>query len=367
LGIDADSFAAMFRYRFLSILLGCLSGFAALSVRAQDASATDVPVDSLALRQQAVAQADSAGDVVRAVAARLDLVPLLSSGKAMRTLLEAEMLADSGAVGTELELRVHEGLVTLYTGMGEMTKANREWADVARLTKISMEKRSAAALEQVRAEAAVRSTAINDSLMSVLASEHNAMLERERSVKAQQEFWMYGGIGAGAIALLALIALAVLLFGPQRRMRKEFKELKEEVAWLRMVNRKRIEEEQALKAVPKAVAPPVTASTSAAPAITPVPAPAPVTARPEDADLLQLVKARGVERLRTLRDARSRGDREKIVRVVHSMKPQLVALDAARYTELCSRLVTASTDDSAWTADLDRFERAVAGLVEDRA
>lgn len=357
----------MFLYRFLLILFACLFGCAALTVHAQDGTSSAVQVDSLALLQQAVIQADSAGDAGRSVAARLDLLRLLSSGKAMRTLLEAEVLADSGAVDPALELRVHEGLVSLFTGLGDMTKANREWAEVARLIKVTMEKETTRTLEQERAVAAVRSSAVNDSVMSVLASEQNAMRERERTLKAQQEWWMYGGIGAGALALLALITLGVLLFGPQQRMRKEFKELKQEVAWLRMVNRKRIEEEQAVKATPKPVAPSVLAAVAPAPVPAPAPTAVPTMARPEDVELLQLVKIRGVERLRTLRDARLRGDRDKIVRVVHSLKPQLVALDATNYTELCARLVSSSADDAAWTADLDRFERAVAGLVGERS
>ena len=85
----------------------------------------------------------------------------------------------------------------------------------------------------------------------------------------------------------------------------------------------------------------------------------------EDDMLLALVRRRGEERLLTLRDARIRGDHDKVMRVVHSLKPQLVSLDAPYFSDLCGRLVT--TDPNAypqqWSADLDRFEAGMARVL----
>jgi hypothetical protein len=173
---------------------------------------------------------------------------------------------------------------------------------------------------------------------------------------------MYGAIGAGVIALAALVILAILHFGPAKRLRHELAELRQEVNWLRVVHRKHLEAKNA---------PPPTAA-QAAPPPAPVviaPGPAPVTsaAENEDAVLLELVKRRSVERLVTLREARMSGDREKVIRVVRSLKPQLVSLDASYFNELCGRLVAEEADATSWSQDLDRFEQGVERLIEGRS
>lgn len=346
----------MFRYLFLlSFLLGGPILPVASVVRAQSTDAS-VAADSLAALQQAVVNADSSGDAIRAINARLAVEPLLSRTKALRSLLEAELLVDSTDVKPALAAQVHQRLVDVYTGMGEMTKANREWALVVKANSAAAEQELAATLEAERARAATAQTQLRDSLAGVLHAIGHAHAERARTMKAQQDLWMYIAIGCGAFAVMVLVTLCVIFFGSQRRMRRDLKELKQEVTWLRMVNRKRIEEERDAVAPVAATAPSVPAP--------PLPAPAPVTVAAEDEELFELVKRRGVERLRTLQEARQRGDREKVVRVVHSMKPQLVALDAVRYSELCARLVAPSVDESTWSADLDRFEANVKGLIE---
>jgi HPt (histidine-containing phosphotransfer) domain-containing protein len=80
--------------------------------------------------------------------------------------------------------------------------------------------------------------------------------------------------------------------------------------------------------------------------------------------LLALVRRRGAERLSTLRDARQRGDHDKVIRVVHSLKPQLVGLDAEYYTALCARLVAqGAPQNGSWNADLDALERGMGQLL----
>lgn len=349
----------MFRYLFLlGILVGGLAG------PAVHAQSTPVPVaaDTLALLQHAVIVADSTGDAASAIAARLALEPLLTRTKALRPLLEAELLADSSGVPAALAAQVHQRLVDAYTGIGEMTKANREWALLAKANDAMAQQELATALETERANAASAQAQLRDSLMGLVRSAEQVHAERVRNMQAQQQLWMYGGIAAGALALVALILLCLVFFGSQRRMRRELKEVKQEVAWLRMVNRKRIEEERTAAPAP---APALAPAPAPAPAFAPAPAPeqqAPINA--EDAELFALVKRRGVERLRTLQEARQRGDREKVVRVVHSLKPQLVALDAERYTELCARLVSPTNDGTTWDSDLDRFEAGMKGLIE---
>ena len=81
------------------------------------------------------------------------------------------------------------------------------------------------------------------------------------------------------------------------------------------------------------------------------PAPIPVQEAPirgpdnaidaDDAVLLSLFRKRMPERLQALKEARSRGDHEKVLRVITSIRPQLVHHDAERFTELCTRLIAA--------------------------
>lgn len=72
-------------------------------------------------------------------------------------------------------------------------------------------------------------------------------------------------------------------------------------------------------------------------------------------------------RLATLRDARRRGDAEKAVRVVASLKPQLMGFDAARFGPLIARLKAPGAVANArqWAADLDALEAGVEELLRD--
>lgn len=354
----------MFRYLvFLTISFCFASGPACTAASAQSLPAATITPDSLIALQQGVIAADSTGDAHAAVAARLAVVPFLPGNKALRLLQEARLLADSNVVDATLALRVHKGMVDAFTSMGEMTKANREWAEVLRLNGIVMREEAAVTLERERAASIAKLASVKDSLAGLLSAERAGSTDRENAMKAQQDQWMYVATGAGMLALLALIGLGVLFFGSLRRMRGELKELKQEVTWLRLVNRKKLEEERASSAN-NAVPPAPSPETRVVP---PNVVSDPVTMpHAEDAALLELLKRRSVERLRTLREARMRGDRDKVVRVVHSLKPQLVALDAAHYADLCARLVATNVDASAWSADLDRFERDMQSLIEGR-
>lgn len=63
------------------------------------------------------------------------------------------------------------------------------------------------------------------------------------------------------------------------------------------------------------------------------------------------------ERLKALKEARARGDREKMQRVVHSLRPQLVHHDAPRFEALCGRILAfdAAHPPAEWDAAFDAF------------
>ena len=92
----------------------------------------------------------------------------------------------------------------------------------------------------------------------------------------------------------------------------------------------------------------------------PTPAPPVVPADPEAAMLLGLFHKHIPERLRTLKEARERGDHEKVVRVLASMRPQLAQHDATRFSERCAGLIASreAVLGSAHSLELD-------GLIAD--
>ena len=82
-----------------------------------------------------------------------------------------------------------------------------------------------------------------------------------------------------------------------------------------------------------------------------------------DPEVLAHVRKRAPERLATFREARARGDWEKAVRVVHTLKPLLTGLDEARFAPLCARLVAeGEAGTSAWQTNADALEAALDGL-----
>ena len=358
----------------MELIIAARSGMRALLVALHISGATwacgqvgasDHPatvLDPVELLAQRISVADSTRDAVAGAAARLELAALLKPSQALRMTQEAVALLDSADGATELALRAHQELAYRYAAGKTLGKSIKEWEQVVRLTN-ELRADATAAMEKAQFMNAVASGRI-DSLTTALGTERalakNAM---EALVVDQERRYTLSlmAIAGGVVSLL----LAVLFFSLHiRRTRAELKELRQEVIWLRMVSKKGVEPTVVAPPVPIAPAPQVELPPVLAPQ--PVAAPAPTAYDPEEeAMLLALVRRRGEERLQTLRDARSRGDVDKVVRVVHSMKPQLVSLDAPYFTELCGRLVTSDprTDPAQWSADLDRFEVGMARVI----
>lgn len=316
-------------------------------------AAAQDPVELLNAR---ITAADSAQDAVAGATARLELAALVKPSQALRMAQEAAALMDSADVAPELALRAHQELAYLYAAGKTLGKSIGQWEHVVRLTN-ELRADGESALEKAQFMNAVANGRI-DSLTTALGTERAAAdnaLETMSAAHDRRSNMALMAIGGGLLALL----LTVLFFSLHiRRTRAELKELRQEVTWLRMVSKKGIEP----TVVASSFAPVAPPKIELPPVLTP--APAPYNAE-EEAMLLALVRRRGEERLQTLRDARSRGDIDKVVRVVHSMKPQLVSLDAPYFTELCGRLVTSDprTNPAQWSADLDRFEVGMARVI----
>ena len=264
---------------------------------------------------------------------------------------EAIALTDTAHLSSEVALRAHQGLADLFTRMGEMTKANREWAQVVRLTQEVLKHQAMGEVEKVEAGRVLAVTR-GDSLLHAGAKERAAAQGVQDQIIADYQQRTNLAIVAIVGGFVALLASVLLFTQHNKRLRAELKELQQEVTWLRLVSKKAIETQP----VPTPVA--VSTPIPTPPAVTP-----PLLPSDEDAVLLALVRKRSLERMNTLREARARGDMDKVVRVVHSLKPQLVSLDADRFAGVCSRLVAvaASENSAQWNQDLDTFE---AGLEQ---
>lgn len=90
-------------------------------------------------------------------------------------------------------------------------------------------------------------------------------------------------------------------------------------------------------------------------------------ARPQDDELQAMFKRRMPERITALKEARDRGDAEKVARVIHSIRPQLVHHDPVRFTDPCARLLAAEGNilSAAYGAELDSFIVAVERSVSE--
>lgn len=346
-----------------ALLVALLMSGASWAFAQEDASDTPAVVqDPVEQLVQRIATADSVMDAVAGATARLELAALVKPSHGLRLTQEAVALLDSADGATELALRAHQELAYRYASGKTLGKSIKEWEKVVRLTN-ELRANEVAGMEKSQFMNAVASGRI-DSLTTALGKERASASNTLETLSAdydRRSNMALMAIGGGILALL----LTGLFFSLHvRRTRAELKELRQEVTWLRMVSKKGAEPVVVASSVAPVAPPPVQLPPVLTPPPTPVPAPTAYNPE-EEAMLLALVRRRGEERLQTLRDARSRGDIDKVVRVVHSMKPQLVSLDAAYFTELCGRLVTSDprTNPAQWSADLDRFEVGMARVI----
>lgn len=318
--------------------------------------------DSLKRMEEAMAQhrvrihdADSTGDARDAARFRIMLAPLCKPAEAIRLYAEAAAIADSAKLSDDEALRAHTGLAQLLAARGDMRNAYNEQVKVTQLNG-EWEARQAevtVALERIRLEAQL---AERDSLLARNDAALTAAREGIARAKESTRRWI---MATAVTALLALVALIFMFYRAGQYHKRTLAELdgfRKEVEALKAATRNRLREEPTTAKVPAPppVAPPTPTRAASTPEVEP------------DELLLGMFRKMAPERLVTLREARGRGDHEKVVRVVHSLKPQLVNLDAAYFGELCRSLVSAEgrADDAQWNMDLDRFER---GLVEQLA
>ncbi|HRD52150.1 MAG TPA: Hpt domain-containing protein [Flavobacteriales bacterium] len=308
----------------------------------------------------ALAQVDSSGPLEKAVESRIQLAALVKDKEAIPLLDAAAALSDS-LNDARLEGTVRVALSKRLSAMGNYKRANAELLLALELgeavTAANNERQAKEAADQL-----ARHLIERDSLIA--AREGALSLARRQAGLAQKEIatreWML--VATAALAVAIIFALVILL---RRAQRKAIGKLRAEVEGFRARIGEMTVTMEALKRKldrPAVVAPSLpTAPTPAQPTI------AGPDAATHDPMVLALFLKQAPERLATFKDARLRGDIEKAVRVVHTLKPSLVSLDAARFTVLCARLVAPGyTGSTAWNSDADTFTAAIEALLGQR-
>lgn len=307
----------------------------------------------VALKAELLAQ-DSAGRLAEAISTRLALADLVQRKEAIQYLSVAAALADSigdPELGIEVRSRTLERL-------REAGDAKRALEEAMRI--IDLERRVATEAGEHQLRALDDLVRVGRQERDSLAAASDAALRdaegRVNDAREHAEFWMYLALGTFAIALIAVLLIVLMNGRALRRQRAEIAGLRADLnAWV----------ERSQNKVRERIAPvPPVGPIAPVPPPSPTSSEAPAEVKAEDPMVLAFFRKQAPERLATLRDARARGDHEKVRRVVHSLKPQLASLEPG-LVELCSRIISAEAQahTERWNKDLDALTSAVERLL----
>lgn len=203
--------------------------------------------------------------------------------------------------------------------------------------------REASLAEDRQAEELRRLVAERDSLELAAGSRERGMAQAIAVLQQQSDNWMYSAIAALVTGLLLVIGLLYRMGRTSAKLRGAISELRAEVDTLKA---------KSVRPAPVAPAKPE--------------APSAVVAAEAAMEKVAGDKFRqdAPERLTTLQEARKRGDVDKALRVLATLKPQLLAYDAARFSPLITslRAPNAPAHAAQWNADLDQLEAAIREL-----
>ena len=325
-----------------------------------DAQHSNQAADSLkavvAEKRAAVERSDSLGNKVESIEGRLALAPLLAGPDAITALRMAAAMADTSD-HLRLELQARSMLATRLASGGKTTEAFAEalaLPDLERRISIAVLDSS----ELAHGLSMGRLKAEQDSLEQLNTAQRAQLSKELRSSEERMRLWMWVALAIAVVALLTLGWLLQRMGRVSKKLHGIMAGLQQEVADLKEFRNKRREqpERSTPSTPPVAVAPPE-------PIVASPPSQAIVEAM--DPVVAALFLRAGPERLATLRAARTSGDREKILRVVHSLKPQLASFDADRFAPICAAITTPpdGMDQTRWNADLDTLERGVENLL----
>lgn len=310
------------------MILVCL----ALGVPLISAAQSDSLKAVMAEHRAAMAHADSIGDGYAAFEARMRLAEWAKQPEAFSLLEQAAALADS-LQRPDLGAMAGRVLARRYAASGRYAQAYAESLTADSLDRLR-ELHEATQTEEAFATERRQLEAAQDSLVSIAAQRERAMAQAIVELQEKADRWMMVAL---AVLLLGLLLVAWLLF----RSRSTSTKLHASIEALRkQVGQLNESGPSPARVVPE---PPSTVDEAMKPVVK------------------GLFKQAAPERLATLRDARQRGDTDKILRVVASLKPQLLAFDPERFGPLITRLRAsgAAANTRQWAADLDALEEGV--------
>ncbi|MGB3527372.1 MAG: Hpt domain-containing protein [Flavobacteriales bacterium] len=341
---------AYFRHVRSSVAVLLLASSVQLAAQTPGTAADSLKAELLQQRTS-LALADSVGDLHTSFEARMQLVPLVRRAESMVLLKQAAAIADS-LDRPDLGAMVHRLLAKRYASTGDPAAAYVEALVVDSLDRI----RELREMDRTSDEHAMmldRLIAEQDSLAQAGLDRERRLAEAMVHVQHNADRWMMAALVAMGLGLVIVLGLFYRMGRTSRKLRTTIAGLRAEADALRPVSNRRRKTETQYDEAPSI---PDSAQIKAPP--TPVhEAMKPVVEG--------MFRKGAPERLATLRQARERGDLEKVLRVVHSLKPQLVNFDEARFASLCARLTApgASADHAQWSADLDALDAGVSALL----
>lgn len=314
-----------------------------LSLAAQPGPST---IDSL---RAAVRLADSTGNAMDALEGRLLLAPLAGPAEVRTVLLRAAAMADS-LDRPDLGASAYRLLAARSAQEGRMAGAYK-----ALLRADSLERnhgqREVTRVENEGASVQGSLAQQRDSIATAAQGEQRRLALALYHMEQRSDAWMYAALASLAIGLLVATGLLYRLGQVGQRQASALEELRQELA--RAVRNRPAAAGPQERTHPVATPPGPGAGTLAAGVDK---AMAPVASG--------MFRKDAPERLTTLLDARKRGDAEKVLRVLATLKPQLLAYDAARFAPLIAalRAPDAAAHATQWNKDLDLLEAAIREL-----
>lgn len=317
----------------------------------------DLPRPTKAAVAAELARIDSAGDATRSIEARVRIADLLKSKDALILLQDAAARADSADDawrGTDARNKLME----LYRAKGDHKRALAEALRIIELERVGRAKE----IEREAQEAAERMEAHQqerDSLIALLENESSAArtaIGQAQKTIAQRELIIIAVCAVGIILLLT--AILVL----RRSHRRAMEQVRQELSVFQARIAEMAEEMKGVVSRMEAqrTAPPTTPSSEA-----PAPAAGKAALSP-DPMVLALFMRQAPERIAALETARAANDHEKVLRVLHSLRPQLDALDPDGLGASCARLRARQPSDADWDAGLDGLIAGMRALMAHR-
>lgn len=340
----------MFPLRRFSAWLCLALFFLAAPAHAQGGGAANDSLKArIAHQRAAVLHADSTGGPAERARQRTALAALLPTPEAVAQLREAARWADSSG-SAPLRLQVQELLATRSADAGRYPEAYAG----AMAALHAQRALDAAAMDSLRTalagQLADSARSIGDRLAR-MAGLNAALTAEAQAQRLRADGRAWGALALGLLLLAAVFLLIRRLRQLNRRTQDSLAALQQQVDELKDFRNRRRE-------TPPAPAPPA-----------PEPAPPALSTVDVDAAMDPVVAAlfrkQAPDRLQALRTARANSDQDKVLRVVHSLKPQLAGFDAERFIPLCARITAPSSqlDPARWNADLDRLEDGVESVL----